>query len=218
MLTHSTSVGTRNPGSCVVNAFGEAYPYALCPARPEVREYAAALVAETAAAVDLDGVMLEACGAMGLGHLGHHEKTAGADWSAEQEALLSICFCTVCVALLAEAGEDPDVLRAEARARVDEDGGLGGLDAVLRVTDTHLGTVDEVADGLAADRTLDEATDVSFQVHSIPATHALTLRSLELLGAEVAPRLGLATGATAADALRAAHLPAPTPTLAGGAA
>ncbi len=133
VLTLSTSVGTRNPGSCVVNAFGEAYPYALCPARPEVREYAAALVAETAAAVDLDGVMLEACGAMGLGHLGHHEKTAGADWSAEQEALLSICFCTVCVALLAEAGEDPDVLRAEARARVDEDGGLGGLDAVLRV-------------------------------------------------------------------------------------
>ncbi|MWJ19620.1 hypothetical protein DOU17_11960, partial [Clavibacter michiganensis subsp. michiganensis] len=133
VLTHSTSVGTRNPGSCVVNAFGEAYPYALCPARPEVREYAAVLVAETAAAADLDGVMLEACGPMGLGHLGHHEKTAGADWSAEQEALLSICFCTVCVALLAEAGEDPDALRAEARARVDEDGGLGGLDAVLRV-------------------------------------------------------------------------------------
>jgi hypothetical protein len=133
VLTHSTSVGTRNPASCVVNAFGEAYPYALCSARPEVREYAAALVAETAAAADLDGVMLEACGPMGLGHLGHHEKTAGADWSADQEALLSICFCTVCVALLAEAGEDPDALRAEVRARVDADGGLDGLDAVLRV-------------------------------------------------------------------------------------
>jgi hypothetical protein len=133
VLTHSTSVGLRNPASCVVNAFGEAYPYALCPARPEVRAYATALVAETAAAADLDGVMLEACGPMGLGHLGHHEKTAGADWSADAEALLSICFCTACVALLRAEGADPDELRAEVRARVDADGGLAGLDVVLRV-------------------------------------------------------------------------------------
>jgi putative FMN-dependent luciferase-like monooxygenase len=109
-------------------------------------------------------------------------------------------------------------LRRFARSVIGERADALDLDAVLRVTDTHLGTVDEVADGLAADRTLDEATDVSFQVHSIPATHALTLRSLELLGAEVAPRLGFATGAAAADALRAAHLPASTPTPAGGAA
>ncbi|MFT2750914.1 hypothetical protein ACMT9U_15150 [Clavibacter sp. Sh2036] len=133
VLTHSTSVGTRNPASRVVNAFGEAYPYALCPARPEVREYATALVAETVRAADLDGVMLEACGPMGVGHLGHHEKTAGADWSAEAEALMSICFCAVCVALLAGEGEDPDAIRAEVRARVDGGGGLAGLDAVLRV-------------------------------------------------------------------------------------
>lgn len=133
VLTHSTSVGTRNPEARVVNAFGEPYPYALCPARPEVRAYAAALVAETAAAADLDGVMLEACGPMGLGHLGHHEKTAGADWSADAEALLSICFCTVCVELLREEGEDPDALRAEVRARVGGGGGPAGLEAVLRV-------------------------------------------------------------------------------------
>jgi hypothetical protein len=102
-------------------------------ARPEVRAYAAALVAETAAAADLDGVMLEACGPMGVGHLGHHEKTAGADWSADAEALLSICFCTVCVALLAAEGVDPDALRAEVRARVDGGGGPAGLEAVLVV-------------------------------------------------------------------------------------
>jgi hypothetical protein len=133
VLTHSTSVGSRNPGSCVVNAFGESYPYALCPTRPEVREYATALVAETTAVAPLDGVLLEACGPMGVAHLGHHEKTAGADWSADAEALLSICFCSACGDALRAEGADPDALRRLVRDRVDADGGLEGLDAVLAV-------------------------------------------------------------------------------------
>ena len=69
------------------------------------------------------------------------------------------------------------------------------------------GTVDEVVASLAADETLHAATDVSFQVHSIAATHELTLRSLQLLADEVAPRLGFATGPDAAEALRRAHRP-----------
>ncbi|MDQ0745358.1 hypothetical protein QFZ62_002666 [Clavibacter sp. B3I6] len=133
VLTHSTSVGSRHPGSCVVNAFGESYPYALCPTRPEVREYATALVAETAAVAPLDGVLLEACGPMGVAHLGHHEKTAGADWSADAEALLSICFCSACGDALRAAGADPDALRGLVRERVDAGGGLEGLDVVLVV-------------------------------------------------------------------------------------
>jgi hypothetical protein len=133
VLTHSTAVGTRHPRSCVVNAFGETYPYALCPSHPEVREYATTLVAETAAAAPLDAVLLEACGPMGVAHLGHHEKTAGADWSADAEALLSICFCPACADALRERGADPDALRGIVRARVDGKGGLDGLDAVLAV-------------------------------------------------------------------------------------
>jgi hypothetical protein len=73
------------------------------------------------------------------------------------------------------------------------------------VTDTHVGTVEEVAESLAADAALPHVTDVSFQVHSIAAGHELTLRSLELLAAEVAPRVGLATGPEAAEDLRSAH-------------
>ncbi|KZE89377.1 putative FMN-dependent luciferase-like monooxygenase [Microbacterium sp. TNHR37B] len=80
-----------------------------------------------------------------------------------------------------------------------------GIDELVRVTDTHVGTVDEVVASLGADRTLEAATDVSFQVHSIAATHELTLRSLELLADEVAPRLSFATGAAAADDLHQAH-------------
>ncbi|MFJ4036837.1 hypothetical protein ACIPVB_02020 [Microbacterium sp. NPDC090007] len=80
------------------------------------------------------------------------------------------------------------------------DGDLRGL---ARQTDTHLGTVDQVIASLAADETLARATDVAFQVHSVDPAHEITLRSIELLAAEVAPALGLRTGAEAAEELRA---------------
>lgn len=79
------------------------------------------------------------------------------------------------------------------------------LDDLIRLSDTHIGTVDEVVASLAADPIIAQATDVTFQVHSVAATHELTLRSIELLGREVAPRLGWATGAGAADDLRDQH-------------
>ncbi|WOF22496.1 putative FMN-dependent luciferase-like monooxygenase [Microbacterium betulae] len=88
---------------------------------------------------------------------------------------------------------------------VDADG--LGIDELVRVTDTHVGTVDEVVASLSADAAIPASTDVSFQVHSIAATHELTLRSLELLASEVAPRLGYRTGESAAASLRDAHRP-----------
>ncbi|MFT4234683.1 MAG: LLM class flavin-dependent oxidoreductase, partial [Microbacterium sp.] len=78
------------------------------------------------------------------------------------------------------------------------------FDELARLTDTHIGTVDEVVASLSQDETLQAVSDVSFQVHSVAATHELTLRSLELLATEVAPRLGIAVGA--ADELRTVHL------------
>lgn len=103
---------------------------------------------------------------------------------------------------LADAG-----LRDLARSMFGLDTAGVSIDDLVRLTDTHVGTVDEVVASLAADETLGAASDVSFQVHSIAATHELTLRSLELLAGEVAPRLGLATGPEAAEALHHAHRP-----------
>lgn len=101
---------------------------------------------------------------------------------------------------LAETG-----LRAAARGLLGHDASHLSLDELIAATDTHVGTVDEVVDSLGKDRVAAQATDVSFQVHSVPATHALTLRSLELLATEVAPRLGWNASPTGAEDLRAAH-------------
>ncbi len=115
VLTHSTAVGSQHPQFTVVNAFGERYLYALCPSAPEVRDYARRLVEGVVRAFDVDGLMIEACGPLGVSHLGHHEKTQGADWSPVAENLLSVCFCDACQVLLARGGVDVARLRREVR-------------------------------------------------------------------------------------------------------
>ncbi|GAA4214338.1 hypothetical protein [Actinocatenispora rupis] len=107
VLCHATHLGTAYPDVAVRNCVGDTYPYALCPSRPEVREYAATLAAEALRGVPVDGVSLEACGQLGLAHNGRHEKTAGVFPPAAERAL-SVCCCPACAAGWAEAGQDPD--------------------------------------------------------------------------------------------------------------
>lgn len=106
---------------------------------------------------------------------------------------------------LAEPG-----LRDLARLQPGFDAAGASIEQLIAVTDTHVGTVEEVSESLSADGALPHATDVSFQVHSIAAGHELTLRSLELLATEVAPRVGFATGPEAARDLHQAHRARPT--------
>lgn len=129
VLTHSSALGSEHPEVCVRNAFGDTYRYALCPSHPDVRTYAAILVAET---VELSGVttlMVEACGPLGIEHLGSHEKTAGADWAAVDAQLLSLCFCTACRRALAERDVDPELLRRRVKVAIGT--GVGRIEDVL---------------------------------------------------------------------------------------
>ncbi|MFB4262292.1 putative FMN-dependent luciferase-like monooxygenase [Nonomuraea sp. GTA35] len=69
---------------------------------------------------------------------------------------------------------------------------LPGSDLDSRITayDVHLGTPQDVIESLCADPTLQWATDLVFQVHSVDPPHPLVLRSIELLATEVAPAFG----------------------------
>ncbi|MEU7529640.1 hypothetical protein AB0A74_28195 [Saccharothrix sp. NPDC042600] len=123
VLTHSSVLGDAHPDLVVRNAFGDAYPYALCPAQPDVVEYARALVSEVLELGQPDGVVLEACGPLGFVHGGHHEKTDGTDWTPVQQKLLSLCFCAVC------AGRYPEGTAEAVRAGVD--GGAASVEEAL---------------------------------------------------------------------------------------
>ena len=117
VFNHDTRLGERNPDLAVVNCFGDAYPYALCPQHDEVRDYAALLASESTRDVVLDGVVVEAWGQLGIRHGGRHEKTADA-WSAEAERLLSICCCAACRDAWRRTGVAPGWIVGELRRAV----------------------------------------------------------------------------------------------------
>lgn len=117
VLTHSTRLGRAHPDLTVRNCFGETYPYALCPSHAEVRDYAATLAAESVRDVPVASVSLEACGQLGLGHIGHHEKTDGA-WTPAAQSLLSVCACDGCAGGWTARGLDPEHVRQVLRDAV----------------------------------------------------------------------------------------------------
>ncbi|MGV9802136.1 hypothetical protein ACWDTP_29225 [Mycobacterium sp. NPDC003449] len=129
VLTHSTRLGEANPDLAVVNCFGEAYPYALCPQSPQVREYAATLAAEAVHGVPCSSVVLEACGQLGIVHGGHHEKTEGA-YDADTQRLLSICCCLTCREAWRTDGLDPDDVVESLRAAAPD---RAVLDTILAI-------------------------------------------------------------------------------------
>jgi hypothetical protein len=109
VLTHNSRLGYEHPDVVVRNCFGERYPWALCPAQPAVREYAAAVVANSVAGLELSSVILEACGPLGAVHQHQHEKTDGV-WAPAVARLLSICCCEACAAAW---DADADAVRAQ---------------------------------------------------------------------------------------------------------
>ncbi len=125
VITHNDQLGAAVPSAAVRNAFGDSYPWALCPASPAVREYAAALAGEIAALPEADAIELEACGWYGVEHLSAHDKTAGAAAGAQAQWLLSVCFCAACRGEYAAAGADPAWLAACVRTAVGPGPGPG---------------------------------------------------------------------------------------------
>ena len=119
VLTHNSRLGNEFPDVAVVNCFGDRYPYALCPSRPEVREYAATLATEAAA--EADEVSLEACGQLGLTHQSHHEKTDNA-WTPAAQRWLSVCCCEACQLGWSGRGLDPPWVLSTLREAVRTSG------------------------------------------------------------------------------------------------
>jgi hypothetical protein len=122
VFTHTSVLGSANPNLLVRNAFGELYEYALCPSAEEVVGYCATLAGEIVETGEPDGVILEACGRLGIDHGGHHDKVDFAQWTAAQKRLLSLCFCAACQRLYTAAGIDADRMAELVRAAVGPEG------------------------------------------------------------------------------------------------
>lgn len=129
VLTHNDApAGPLDNELNVKTAFGDALSYALCPSSDDVLEYCATLVSAVAE-TGIDEIMLEAVGQVGFDHGGAHDKTSGADWSALDRALLSVCCCVSCAAALREVGIDMNDVAAAIRSAVGR--GLESMEEAL---------------------------------------------------------------------------------------
>jgi hypothetical protein len=117
VIAHNETLGAAHPDVTVRNAFGDPYPWALCVASPDVRDYATTLAAEVASVGDVDGIELEACGWYGFDHTSGHDKIGQALAGPLLE--LDLCFCPSCESAGTAAGLNVAALRAEVRAAID---------------------------------------------------------------------------------------------------
>ncbi len=70
----------------------------------------------------------------------------------------------------------------------------GTVADLIAAFDVHVGTASDVIDSLGADSSIERATDLAVQVHSVDPPHALILRSIELVAEAVAPAFGWSRG------------------------
>ncbi|MBY4591146.1 hypothetical protein RJJ37_21420 [Rhizobium redzepovicii] len=100
---HNSRLGMLHPDHVTRNAFGNPNYYNLCPSSPAARAYAVTLVRDITVNYQPDMVELESPNFMGFAHEYHHEKD-GVGLNAEDDFLLSLCFCDHCAARAAKAG------------------------------------------------------------------------------------------------------------------
>ncbi len=118
VLLHNTPLGMAHPDCVVRNAFGDPYWYSLCPANPDVQDYATALCADIADRHPVRGLVLETPGWLPYQHGYHHEFAliAGNPWL---DANLGLCFCDYCIAGATRVGIPAAALRGRIAQRVD---------------------------------------------------------------------------------------------------
>lgn len=118
VLLHNTALGTAHPDCVARNAFGDPYPYSLCPANPDVADYAVALCADIADRHPVRGLVLETPGWLPYAHGYHHEFAliAPNPWL---DAHLGLCFCPHCLRAAAAAGLDAGALQRRVAGRID---------------------------------------------------------------------------------------------------
>lgn len=116
---HNMRLGLAHPEVCTVGAFGDVNPFSLCPSHPDARDFAVTLVEDLTRSYRPDSVELETASFMSFAHGYHHEKD-GVGLTAEDDFLLSLCFCPSCLARAKAAGIDGEAARRTVAGLVTE--------------------------------------------------------------------------------------------------
>ena len=112
---HNTRIGMAYSDVATENAFGDKNFYNLCPSQPDVQRYITTLVADIGEIPGITSIELESLNYMGFDHRFHHEKD-GVGLTKLDKFLLSVCFCSYCMA----GAQHNNIDAQEARRNVAE--------------------------------------------------------------------------------------------------
>jgi hypothetical protein len=107
----------ENQDCVTVNAFGDRYPADLCPANPDVRVYARALVADVCR-YDIGSIFAESLHYHPVEH-GHEHERYLIELGTKARYLLGLCFCAHCLARATAAGVDGGASQAAVRDELE---------------------------------------------------------------------------------------------------
>lgn len=116
---HNSTLSQKNPDKCMVNCFGDIYPYALCPSNASAQSYITSLVEDLCQQFHPDRIMLEGIGFLSLRHGVHHELIMVA-WDELLEVLFSLCFCESCKRNAEAQGIEVEELRIHVCTLINE--------------------------------------------------------------------------------------------------
>lgn len=186
------------PDCAPKNAFGDPDPADLCPANPDVRAYARAMVADVAR-YEVTTILAESLHFHGLEHGYHHERYF-IELGSRARYLLGLCFCDHCLAAARRLGVDGDAVQGSVREELEQ---------VFAGEASEPSTLEVARDELAAvaDGELVAYLDVRAQTVATLAAEATEIASangrrfvfLDLAGAAKGYASGRPTGAPAAD-------------------
>ncbi len=119
VLFHNSRLGLQYPETIVRNAFGDGYVYGLCPAHPDVREYALTLCKDLTEHYLITNLLLETPGYLAYSH-GYHHEFAQVPPDLWLEAWLGLCFCEHCIIGAGHVGIDGKALRRDVATSIDD--------------------------------------------------------------------------------------------------
>ncbi len=119
VLLHNLRLGFEHPDKTVRNAFGDRYPYSLCPSHPDNRQYVVNLCCDLGANYDLKGLSIETPGFLPFAH-GYHHEFSQMRSNLWLDHHLGLCFCDHCMAGASKAGIDAESLKREIAAQIDD--------------------------------------------------------------------------------------------------
>lgn len=118
VVCHGSALAARYRDLACCDVFGARSPSWLCPAHPDVREYAAGLVEDLSSNYPLSVIELEAAD-YGAGTHVHAHLKRGLDVGPLEEWLLSLCFCAACRQAAERRGVDAAAVVRSVRAHLE---------------------------------------------------------------------------------------------------